>query len=51
MGYAYLFIFIILVHEMFLYESYVNDDDDSKTAPMFDRFIQVNSIVKNSVLA
>ena len=46
MGYAYLFVFIILVHEMFLYESYVNDDDDSKTAAMFDRFTQVNSFEK-----
>ena len=43
MGYGYLCIFIILVHKMFLYESYVNvDGDTDTTAPMFDRFVQVN---------
>ena len=47
MGYAYLFVFIILVHEMFLYESYVNDDDDSETSAIFDRFVQVNSFDHN----
>ena len=35
MGYACLFIFVILIDEMFLYEPYVNDDDDTDTtAPM-----------------
>ena len=47
-----LFIFIILVHKMFLYESYVNVDGDSDTtAPMFDYFLQANSFEKKSVLA
>ena len=64
MGYAYLFIFIILIHEMFLYEPYVNDDDvtdttapyvnddgdTNTTTPMFDCFVQVNSFEQNSVL-
>ena len=53
MSYAYLFIFIILVHEMFIiYEPYGNDDDDTNTTThMFDRFVQVNYFEQNSILA